>query len=596
MYKSGENPFAENEETAKSYGSGENPFAEESGFIDELGRQAGLTGRAALNILSSPVQIAGNFVNKGLNTVLPESMKLQMPGDIVQEGMDKIGLPQPEGFVEELTQHAAKSAPAFALPGGIVAQTAGNAAIEGALAPEGETAQAAGLGGIGGAGGHFLGNAISKLGKVPGIVKSGYERFIEPWTDSDKSMGKVINRVTGDKRDAVIDALRNSANDSQVPGFERSAGQSGAVPANSPDFAYLQSIVEGQRPDVYTKESLEGLGGQQNKAVTDVLRGISGTDQDLAVAMNQRRSATKPLYGDVEGMDVEVSDELLNVLERPTGREATGVAGKLAGNEDRAFDIMGEPAGTSNILGPDGNPIPTPAEPGVIGGRDMQVMDQSFGDLIQSARANNTGSNMARSIGKVRDDFMTEAEELIPELKIANDKYRELSRPINTMEAARDINKTAITPKGDMQPGAFSQALRKEGALDDIPFADRNRYGTVQDELSNSETFKNMAKEGRASGADRLFLDPVMAPGAFMPMVTMGRSVINKIMEAGTEKNLTSLGEIMRDPVLVAQLMSNAPPAEKKLLQHIANKVKDKTGKMLPRVGAITGAATLNEL
>lgn len=133
------------------------PEVRKRGYGEELGRQGGLTARLAANVLTSPLQIGGDALNKGINALT--GAKLQMPSEIINRQLDRF-LPTPENAVERAGQAMAQSAPAFALPAALPAQMAGNAFINASLAKPGEEASQGALGAAGGA----LPKAVSSIG------------------------------------------------------------------------------------------------------------------------------------------------------------------------------------------------------------------------------------------------------------------------------------------------------------------------------------------------------------------------------------------------------------------------------------------------
>jgi hypothetical protein len=83
------------------------PQQQERGFVDSLGRQAGLAGRAIVSGLSSPVNIASDFLsgayNVGANLVGSES-RMPYASKEQQKGLTQIGLPEPETGAERAAQ------------------------------------------------------------------------------------------------------------------------------------------------------------------------------------------------------------------------------------------------------------------------------------------------------------------------------------------------------------------------------------------------------------------------------------------------------------------------------------------------------------
>lgn len=106
--------------------------SEKSSVLDQVGRQLGLTARAGVSGLTSLPAMIGDALNSGVNlgirginavadTHIPE---LQMPSQVLQRGMDAVGLPQPKTPTERIVQSAASglaSVPTSFGAGGVLA-------------------------------------------------------------------------------------------------------------------------------------------------------------------------------------------------------------------------------------------------------------------------------------------------------------------------------------------------------------------------------------------------------------------------------------------------------------------------------------------
>ena len=77
------------------------PVAEPS-TMQQLGRQAGLAGRAIVSGALSPVTMVGDLLAGGANLAQPSQMRY--PSQMVQEGLTAIGLPAPETMPERMSQ------------------------------------------------------------------------------------------------------------------------------------------------------------------------------------------------------------------------------------------------------------------------------------------------------------------------------------------------------------------------------------------------------------------------------------------------------------------------------------------------------------
>lgn len=164
-------------------------------FGQEAMRQVANTGRAAANVLASPVTLGGNVLGKAMNAISgafggdPEYFKPSTK--VFNEGLTTLGLPEPRQGVEHFTQELAQSAPALAIPGGLQTQMAGNAFVGAAQAPQGEEVAGAAGGGFGGALGHFLPGLVAK--GLPGISKEA--RHLMDTTSIQPTVGMAVPKL-----------------------------------------------------------------------------------------------------------------------------------------------------------------------------------------------------------------------------------------------------------------------------------------------------------------------------------------------------------------------------------------------------------------
>jgi hypothetical protein len=104
-------------------------------FMDQLGRQLGLTARAGVSGITSLPAMVGDALNsgvnlgiRGVNSVTGSNIpQLSMPSQAIQQGMNAAGLPQPQTPTERIVQNAAAgmaSVPTSMGMGGVLARSA----------------------------------------------------------------------------------------------------------------------------------------------------------------------------------------------------------------------------------------------------------------------------------------------------------------------------------------------------------------------------------------------------------------------------------------------------------------------------------------
>lgn len=150
-------------------------------------------------------------------------------------------------------------------------------------------------------------------------------------------------------------------------------------------------------------------------------------------------------------------------------------------------------------------------------------------------------------------------------------KYRELSGPIENMKSAQALESSLTTPLGATErPAAFAKAA----ASKKNPVTSQQVQSSVDaiiDSLSRDATYNRLAQEGvsattRIIGADTPKVPPT---GMFNPTISTARALFNKFSDKATAKTLTFLENNMDNPAKIAQLMRDASPKQKMIIEAV---------------------------
>ena len=221
-------------------------------------RQLGLTGRAAINAVASPLTLGGNVIGKVANTAMGREV-FQPSTDILNKGLTAAGMPEPETGIERFTQDVARTAPAFAIPGGFIPQVAGNAAIGAADAPAGEELKGAMWGSAGGGAGHALTSVFSR--GMPGVSKEA--RQLMDTTNIQPTVGMAVPKLRAAEEfltgvpgigEVTKGARRRAINEFSAESINRAVPKMPKV--NGTPFEQLDAandFVSGQYYDVLPK-------------------------------------------------------------------------------------------------------------------------------------------------------------------------------------------------------------------------------------------------------------------------------------------------------------------------------------------------------
>lgn len=280
----------------------------------EFGRQAGLTARAAANVIASPLTLGGNILGKGINAASqafggPEVF--QPSTQTFDTLLTKAGLPEAERPIEKFTQDVARTAPALAIPGGMGPQMAGNAIVGAGLAPAGEEALGAAGGATGGALGHVLPRVLAH--GMPGI--SSQARHLMNTSGVQPTVGMsvpklkaaeefltgvpLIGEVTRSARQRAINEFSTEAITRAVPGMPK-AQLKGLSPFEQIDAANdrVSQMFYDTLPKVLPEAStgaLAAVGGSSARApsAASFANGYSKAMQNTYLTDQQREIVTR---------------------------------------------------------------------------------------------------------------------------------------------------------------------------------------------------------------------------------------------------------------------------------------------------------------
>lgn len=275
-----------------------------------LARQGGMTGRLAANILTSPFQVGGDMLNKGINAL---GGNLEMPSVIISRQLDRV-FPKPEGAIENLTQEVGKGAVGMALPSNLPMQIAGNAIIGGALAPEGKEVSGTAMGAVGGAAPTVLSKTLGGAAKqIFGTTSgTGAEPITQAYRAGKEGLPDFTANMRGEVEPAVVvqQARSGLGNMRQQMMTEyKSAKNSWANDQTPLSFSGIGQAYN----DALNKFSYRGI---TKPAVTEVRDGIESVMNDWLT-----RAQSDPHLLTTEGLDALKQHVATIMPSNPANRE-----------------------------------------------------------------------------------------------------------------------------------------------------------------------------------------------------------------------------------------------------------------------------------
>lgn len=392
-------------------------------LFDETARQVGLTGRAAVTGLTALPAMLGDALNTGINYGIrginavhdaltspslselvtgrkPWIPELQMPSQVIQEGMNAAGVPQPQNATERVVQDVAGSmagvAPSVGLGNALARAASPAAAAVGrglAAMPGMQIAGAAGAAGAGGGakeagfgpgaqiGAGVLGGMAGVLGASGATaaargLANAFSRGVPMTAEQAQAAAQSgVAKVLGDMGDAgrMVAPEQVQALEQQVAAqLQRTGKVDPAALMRSQDFAELgiQPTLGQVTRDAgqFAKErnvrGLESLGDRllqrfsdQNQRLQGVVSGLRGNPaepfqagealsnalQGVDERMRQQVSAAYQAARQSSGKDLNVP---LTGLAQDYANVLQNFAEKVPGGVRNAFESLGLQSGT----------------------------------------------------------------------------------------------------------------------------------------------------------------------------------------------------------------------------------------------------------
>jgi len=389
------------------------------------------------------------------------------------------------------------------------------------------------------------------------------------------SPGEIGVKAAGDKTDEVIAALMTER--SGVPGVNLNAGQASA-PANSAEFAALNKLVSKDRtPSLSFGKG--GIKGQQEAARLAAVQRFGGTPDELSTAIADRSARSGQAYQ--ASFDNVVSEDaaLKSLMKNPYLKAELTEAKTLVQANNNLRELDGLPARDSL----------TELLDFVKKGLDakLEAGPATGGTAIAGAtKSAVTGAKQAlvRWMGKANPDY-----------DAARLAHIQMSKPINQMKVMQDIEGALAAPgTGKERATSFSNAVSKvtktiskstgKPQIEALTPQQRLLLGSINDDFARNANYGELAQAGSGKSLERRIGAPVVPPsGFFSPIVSFGRSMANKTLGVGYESGLERLGPEMANPKKMAELMRNATPKQRAIMDAMIERMISQ--------GAIVGAA-----
>lgn len=474
----------------------------------------------------------------------------------------------------------------------------GSAAIgagTGALAPSastGETLANIGLGAAAGPAGLLAGRGTAAL-------YQGGKSLIEPLLQGgqERIAARTLQSFAGGPQAAGQAATALRSPPPVLPGVQPTTAEL----ANNPGLAQLQRSLANN------PESLTQITARQqanDAAVRQAVRGIAGTDAQMAAAQSARSSTSQPLYQAAGAATVPADAQLGQILARPSMRAAWDRAASLAAERG---ETLSEPNAND------------------ISGRTLQYLKMALQDTANSGPQRGMGSHELGAVRNTLGDLQSWITRNVPGLRAADTAYATASQPINQMQIGQQLADRLTPALTDFQTAptrlnanAFAQTLRNGDQL--AADVTGNARATLQGTLTptQNQTLQQVGEQlgrraqaadlGRAVGSNttqnlasqnlmRQFLGPLGLPQSLQERAAqsaLGQAIgrpAKWIGGVGEPRILQRLTDAALDPQQAARLLelSQRNPALARALWQRQGLLGSLASSQAPQVSGLLG-------
>lgn len=341
------------------------------------------------------------------------------------------------GIAGNIAGNVVALAPTALIPGAnTLAGASAIGAATGLMQPStstGETVKNTALGGV-------VAPAAILAGRGIAAAYQGAKGLVEPFTKAgqDRIAANVLRASATDPVKAIAN-LRAAGE--LVPGSAPTIGQA----AKDPGLAQLERTF-GNNPEL--AKPLQMRYEAQSNARMNALRDVAGTDDYYQAIKDGRSVFANEDYSKAmaQGIDQDMAKamkpQIDSLMSRPSMKQAQSVARRLAAEGDKTITDFGSLEGLDWLKKALDNQISKATQPGSsIGKAELAALNQTKADL------------------------MATLEQIAPGYKMANDNFAAMSKQINTMDVARDLegrlvrSKAAYGDAGQEYGKAYKNAL-----------------------------------------------------------------------------------------------------------------------------------------
>ena len=551
------------EEAIKEITSYPRPEQMQIGSAKDLGRQLGLTGRAALTGALSLPTIGADALT-GLINILAGRQVMQPSSKGLQDLMTRIGVPTPQTPQERIVQDVTSAGFGVAAPAAVAKylpvpaqdfftkslETQGAAAAGGALASG--AARESDVGPVGQTLGALAGatTAGGMVGSAPVLARTTRE-IVRPFTEAGREVitGNVLRNLASDAEQAIKSA---STYTPKISGYTPTTAQA------TRDIGLINAETAIKGLDV-TGGRFAGQALEANRAQTAILNRLAKDKDALAAAIKKRDEVSDPIREKAFANSTVDPDTFQSAVTLTVNKTI----------DDILASDVGARSTVENTMKWAQQQVQRGTTPQRLYEVRKDLRDASMGRLDKEGSAYSLAKGQLEQVIRSIDDAI---EASATGYKDYLTKYAASSRGIERLEAAQDFKGKVLSTTPD--PSKFNdylisqpkflnaiRAAEKETNLSTTQLAVLKRVAEDLDSgvlsratrPSGSDTFKNMSTANVIGGmiGKQMFGDvPLALQKASAPMNWLYNGTDDAIREL--------LVNAMLDPKLAASLMKKA--------------------------------------
>ena len=300
-------------------------------------------------------------------------------------------------------------------------------------------------------GGGLVGGALPlALGTAGGILGTGGNILTGLMNPGKLASNALVQTLRG----SADPVLANAAASGDVATLAARLGEPSAIPGVTPTTEQVAGgaqpvlLAKALRQDPAAKAAYANQMAANNEARLNAVDNIAQGQEALNNAIQARRDAMQPSYDALAQMPpVNVQPILDQIAEMKDSSFATDpVINGTLNTIKNQIAHFGEQvkATTSPILGANGQPLPgTPQGPLTVRPDLLDGIQRNLRQIISGHASNGAVASVAEAgLNPLKQTIINTLSEQVPGYSDILSRYRQLSQPINDMEAAQEMQKS----------------------------------------------------------------------------------------------------------------------------------------------------------